>query len=246
MILPFASLLVVRTTDSLEAFPNIGWRNQRIAAHVAPSDWPSLQLLRAESWLQDDEMAFVNRQTVRACGDYFVWDDNGRIVLHVRREPRSREPFPTVAQAVINGALWPSGGMLVKPTESLDGKLSFAGALLVKLRTELASYLTSPDQILGIHHAGVGFTSFAPTATYTLAGGSIREVTLAAGRASVTLNQTCFVQVRPEVIDSLLANSMPEEGDLYSHVVVRPEDWNSIRPLCLEYVQSFVDTFYCR
>ena len=46
--------------------------------------------------------------------------------------------------------------MLVKPTVALDRKLSFAGTLLIKPRTELAAYLISPEHVLGIHHAGVG------------------------------------------------------------------------------------------
>ncbi len=238
---------IIETDDVLEAHPNPNWPAIKMIGVPSPKDWvPIDEDFREQTWLRDADMQVVNAQTVRACGDFFVVDEKLRLVLHFRREPGTGEPFPAAADAVINGALWASGGMLVKPTGDLDGKLSLAATVLIKARRELRKYLQTPDQVLGLYGAGVGFTTFHAQSRYLLANAKTRQVTLNSGKASVTLNTTHYLHVQSEVIDRMQADSdgKVEVGDLASHVVVTPENWPTLRRLCLGYVQAFVDNFY--
>ncbi len=245
MVIPFLSLVVGTSEyDQYLALPNAGWVNQIIPGGSDPENWPKLDDVKAESWLTDEENNFVNRRMTRTCGDFFLCDRD-RIVLHVRREPGGGEPFPTVAKAAINGALWPSGGMMAKPAGNLDGKLSPAATLLLKARKELANVLTRPEQVVAIHHAGVGFTTFQAKSQYRLADGSVREVELASGKASVTFQETCFLRVVPSVINRLTTLSAAEDSqDFADHLVVTRNSWPNVRPYCLDYVIEFVQAYF--
>jgi len=238
---------IIATDDALAAYPNPNWPNIKLIGSPGPDDWLTLgEDFREQTWLRDADMRVVNAQTVRACADFFLIDSSLRLVLHIRREPGSGDPFPAAADAVINGALWPSGGMLVKPTGDLDGRLSLAATILVKARRELRKYLEDPGQVLGLYSAGVGFTTFHAQSKYLLANGRTRNVTLNAGKASVTLNTTHYLQVEASVIDRIQSDSEAkiEVGDLASHVIVTPENWAQLRGVCLPYVQAFVDNFF--
>ena len=250
VVIPFEKL-VVRTspTDKYLALPNAGWVRQIIPWNSDPADWPNLDEVKAQAWLSEAENDFVNCRMTRCCSDFLVFtrrENKNRVLLHVRREPGGKEAFPAVAKAAINGALWFSGGMMGKPAGDLDGTLSPAATLLLKARKELAGFLTGPQDVLALHHGGVGFTTFQAKSEYTLADGSIRHVELAAGKASATFQETCFLRVKPCVFDAL-ERSWGHVGsdDFAAHLIVSEESWREVRRYCLGYLADFVDTFFC-
>ena len=245
--IPFADLLVTDTSDHLRAYADANWRQHELCGVPTERQWLDLKEVTKQSWRTDPEIRFINCATVRSCGDFFLVDfaegKLPRIVLHIRRAPEKGDPFPALASGALFGALWGAGGMLVKATGDLDGKMDLPSTLLYRARKELKGILNAREDVLGVYHAGVGYTTFPAEATYTLANGQSRSVKLSAGSASVTLNATAYLRVKPTVIDAIEAMCQTQSPDLAGHVIVTPENWKQVGLHCLDYVRIWVNNY---